>query len=336
MPEISVIVPVYKVEQYLRRCVDSILAQTFTNIEVILVDDGSPDSCPAICDEYAQQDNRVKVIHQENRGVSAARNAGLDWVFANSDSQWISFVDSDDWVHPLFLEYLHRAAVGNSVSVSACEYSREKHEDISYTASKISSLQFYEMTGKYLLFTVMWNKLYRRELFFNVRFPLVSVSEDTFVCHRILYQCEQIMFLPIPLYLYYLNSDSITQTLYSPKSLIEITATWEQLKFFEENRAKEWEKPCFERLLFAYKTHIGECEKRPELHGYIPKLKREFQSILRKKRRMLFRDNMWIYEEAYPRCMGLYWKVKRLKELIGTKGLIHTASRIAARLRKTE
>ena len=111
MPEISVIVPVYKVEPYLRRCVDSILAQTFTDIEVILIDDGSPDGCPAICDEYVQQDNRVKVIHQENRGVSAARNAGLDWVFANSDSQWISFVDSDDWVHPQFLEYLHLSLI---------------------------------------------------------------------------------------------------------------------------------------------------------------------------------------------------------------------------------
>lgn len=124
MPEISVIVPVYKVEPYLRRCVDSILSQTFTDFEVILVDDGSPDDCPAICDEYAGKDERVRVIHQENGGLSAARNAGLDWVFANSDSRWISFVDSDDCVHPKFLEYLHRAGVENNVQISICTYKK--------------------------------------------------------------------------------------------------------------------------------------------------------------------------------------------------------------------
>ena len=103
MPIISVIVSVYKVEPYIRQCVDSILAQTFTDFELILVDDGSPDNCGAICDEYAAQDCRVRVIHQENGGLSAARNAGIDWAFANSDSQWLAFVDSDDWVHPDYL-----------------------------------------------------------------------------------------------------------------------------------------------------------------------------------------------------------------------------------------
>ena len=97
-PKISVIVPVYNVQQYLHRCVDSILGQTFTDFELILVDDGSPDGCPAICDEYAVKDSRIHVIHQENAGLSAARNTGIDWVLATSDSQWISFVDSDDFI----------------------------------------------------------------------------------------------------------------------------------------------------------------------------------------------------------------------------------------------
>ena len=106
MPTISVIVPVYKVEKYIHRCVDSILSQTFTDFELILVDDGSPDNCGKICDEYAEKDIRIHVIHQENGGLSAARNAGIDWVFANSDSEWITFIDSDDWVHPEYLERL--------------------------------------------------------------------------------------------------------------------------------------------------------------------------------------------------------------------------------------
>ena len=101
-PLVSVIVPVYRVENYLRTCIDSILAQTYSDLEVILVDDGSPDGCPAICDEYAKQDARVRVIHQKNAGLSAARNAGLDLC----QGEYITFIDSDDFVHPRFVELL--------------------------------------------------------------------------------------------------------------------------------------------------------------------------------------------------------------------------------------
>ena len=90
MPSISVIVPVYKVEAFLPRCVDSILAQTFSDFELLLVNDGSPDNCPVICEEYARKDPRVRVLHQENQGLSAARNSGIDWVFEHSDSQWLA------------------------------------------------------------------------------------------------------------------------------------------------------------------------------------------------------------------------------------------------------
>ena len=113
MSNISVIVPVYKVERYIRRCVDSILTQTYPDFEVVLVDDGSPDGCGRICDFYAQNDGRVHVIHQKNGGLSAARNAGIDWVTANSDSRWIAFVDCDDWVHDEFLRKLYSAAEQN-------------------------------------------------------------------------------------------------------------------------------------------------------------------------------------------------------------------------------
>ena len=120
MPSISVIVPIYMVEPYLRRCVDSILAQTFPDFELILVDDGSPDNCGQICEEYARLDRRVLVIHQENRGLSAARNAGIDWVMANSDSSWITFVDSDDWIHPNMLKHLFELNRDHGTQISAC------------------------------------------------------------------------------------------------------------------------------------------------------------------------------------------------------------------------
>ena len=117
MPKISVIVPVYKAEKYIHRCIDSILNQTFTDFECILIDDGSPDNCGKICDEYAKKDNRVIVIHQENRGVSSARNRGIEWAFKNSNSNWISFVDSDDFVDKDFLECFYKAATKNDVEI---------------------------------------------------------------------------------------------------------------------------------------------------------------------------------------------------------------------------
>lgn len=129
MPTISVIVPVYKVEPYLNRCVDSILRQTYQDFELILVDDGSPDRCGEICDGYARQDSRVHVIHKENGGLSDARNAGIDWVEANSDSRWLIFADSDDWVHPELLARLLDAATAFDLKISVCGYQETEGAD---------------------------------------------------------------------------------------------------------------------------------------------------------------------------------------------------------------
>ena len=118
MPEISIIVPIYNVEQYLKRCVDSILAQTFKDFELILVDDGSPDSCPFICDEYARIDSRIKVIHKANGGLSDARNAGLEMAMGN----YIAFVDSDDWIASDTYEYLYELIKKNKADVVSGSY----------------------------------------------------------------------------------------------------------------------------------------------------------------------------------------------------------------------
>jgi len=118
MPKISVIVPVYNVEKYLAKCIDSILAQTFTDFECILINDGSPDNSPAICDEYAKKDERMKVIHKENGGVSSARNTGLDI----AQGEWITFADSDDWVDENYLELMYSNAIKNNCDLSICGF----------------------------------------------------------------------------------------------------------------------------------------------------------------------------------------------------------------------
>ena len=174
MPKVSVIVPVYNVEPYLHRCVDSILAQTFTDFELILVDDGSPDNCPSICDEYAKKDNRVVVIHQNNGGLSAARNAGIDWSFANSDSEWITFIDSDDWVHKQCLEVLYTVAKKSNVScVSAkhleCTTSISDGIIENPNVAVLDSESFFVEQYKYAVISCA--KFYKRDLFDYIRFP---------------------------------------------------------------------------------------------------------------------------------------------------------------------
>lgn len=154
MPEISVIMPVYKVEKYLKRAVDSVLNQTFGDFELILVDDGSPDRCGEICDEYARKDNRIRVIHEENGGPGKARNAGLDYVYSKNDGKFLSFIDSDDWVHPRYLELLIKAAKDNKRKMAftyfeVCEKETPFADLAEETKAKIiPSVMFYTNGGK--------------------------------------------------------------------------------------------------------------------------------------------------------------------------------------------
>ena len=237
MPLVSVIVPVYNVEHYRCRCVDSILAQTFTDFELILVDDGSPDNCGVICDEYAEKDNRIHVIHQENGGLSAARNAGIDWAFANSDSQWLAFVDSDDWVHPEYLAYLYRAVQENDVKVSVCGYHETAerdiaHEDMEYQAQ---TLPWEDLFLKQNLKAILaWNKLYAKELFQGLRYPVGKTHEDEFLTYKLISQHPKLALVYCDLYYYYINMDGISRRPFSLKRMDRIEACLERLTFFRD------------------------------------------------------------------------------------------------------
>ena len=338
MPEISVIVPVYKVEPYLRHCIDSILAQTFPDIEVILVDDGSPDGCPAICDEYAQLDKRVKVIHQKNQGVSAARNAGLDWVFANSDSQWISFVDSDDWVHPRFLAYLYQAAVEYNVKISVC--SAEKADkytapsrDATYSFETYNALSFFVQEA--LLGPVVWYKLYKKLLFKSKRFPVGKLHEDEFLTYLLLHEAKELAFSKCKLYYYFKNESGITNSPYTLSRLDAIDALEEQYKFFSSLKYDDLKDIMLKRLIYAYSGHMNELEHcseygaRKAYYTLRSKLRRIFPQYRRKYGLDIQRD-AWCYEAAYPNFMRLYWKwnqIKLLKKREGFRGVIRKAQR---------
>lgn len=252
MPTISVVVPVYKVEAYIHRCVDSILAQSFRDFELILVDDGSPDSCGEICEEYARQDARIRVIHQANGGLSAARNAGIDWAFANSDSRWFTFIDSDDWIHPRTLECLLRAVEEQNVPISICGYGETEGEDPAVLPEAMESVcvdsrWFYR--NRFINATVAWGKLYARELFASVRYPVGKIHEDEFVTYRLLMECPRIAVLEGPMYAYFVNLSGITRKGWSPKKLHAWEAFEEQIRFFEARQDTEMVK-------FRYRNYL--------------------------------------------------------------------------------
>lgn len=180
-PEISIIVPVYQVEKYLNECIDSILAQTFTDFELILVDDGSPDNCPALCDAAAKRDSRVRVIHKQNGGVSTARNAGLDAAQGN----WIAFVDSDDTVEPEYLEKMHKAVLETGADFAICSSQCIDENGKTLAGGEHRLLNEFlpqeEVLRRMVVsdFQVPWNKLYRRKLLENLRYPENKAFEDT-------------------------------------------------------------------------------------------------------------------------------------------------------------
>ena len=292
MPTISVIVPVYKVEPYLRRCVDSILDQTYSDFELILVDDGSPDNCGAICDEYAQKDSRVVVIHQENGGLSAARNAGIDWAFANSDSRWLSFIDSDDWIHPQYLERLLDAAEKKDLPVSVTSFQRVSSEtDVTIQDLMTANPEIWEteelFCKKNVEATIACAKLYRKELFRDLRYPVGRIHEDEFLTYQILFQTKQVVFLPEPMYWYFQNENGIMHAKWTAKRLDNIDAHREQIRFFRKNgytSALQVKSRHFALLICRSLAELKKTEIRDK-YLYEKKLKKELRRHLRSTRR---------------------------------------------------
>ena len=248
MPRISVIVPVYKVEKYIHRCVDSILGQSFADFELILVDDGSPDNCPAICDAYAEKDSRIRVIHKENGGLSSARNAAMDWVYANSDSNWITFVDSDDCLSPVCLERLYEAAVENGadISVTNGQYFVEDYQ-LKDAPQNVVSTRI--LTGKECVLSYYreenmvscyaWGKLFRKKILEGWRFPEGRIYEDEALILKLMYCSKKVVVLRSWLYCYRQREGSIVHSAFSTKRFDHIWALDFCIRFFEEREETE-------------------------------------------------------------------------------------------------
>lgn len=238
---VSIIVPIYNVESYLKRAVDSILGQSYTDIEVILVDDGSPDNCGKICDEYAKQDERVKVIHKENGGLSDARNAGLDV----AKGEYIAFVDSDDYIDPDFIRNLYGYLIKEKADVAMCSYEevgtdKEMPEHISDKASEVCSRDrllsnMYDANHQdATYFIVAWNKLYKASLWKDIRFPKGKIHEDEATTYKIYDKCTRGVYFHSPMYKYCVAPDSITRAKFNIKRLDWMDALTDRIAFFRE------------------------------------------------------------------------------------------------------
>ena len=238
--KIFVIVPVYNVEQYLERCVNSLLNQTYSNYEIVLVDDGSTDSSSLLCDELSMNHSNITVIHKENGGLSSARNTGIEYAVNQGflDDSWIAFIDSDDYIHPEFLSSLFNAVVSSDFNICACTYVKTSTFEI----KDCNSLNEYEVLSPEdfwckdrTLALIVVNKIYRVRCLENIRYPEGKLHEDEFTTYKVLFNEKRVAVIWEPLYYYYFNPKSITHMEWTPKRLAGLDAYDEQLEYFEEH-----------------------------------------------------------------------------------------------------
>lgn len=258
---ISVIVPVYNVEAYLPRCVDSILSQSYRNLEIILVDDGTRDASDRICDDYAARDPRVKVIHKENGGLSSARNAGIDI----AQGEYLGFVDSDDWIEPEMYEKLLSLALKYDVKLvcgGRYDFSSRRNENSIGLCPKTEEV----ITGMELLgrtFTwdgcdsAAWDKLYHRSLFNEIRYPVGLVNEDVAIFYKLAELVDRAAMCDQPLYHYFHRPGSITYSKLSDKSFHLVRHTAEVYPYIREHHPELTEQARYQRVRSLISTMLS-------------------------------------------------------------------------------
>ena len=321
MPMISVIVPVYNVEKYIHRCIDSILNQTFSDFELILVDDGSPDDCGAICEEYAAKDSRIRVLHQENRGQAAARNRALDM----ARGEYIAFVDSDDWVHPRYLEILLGNAREKKADVSVCGHRKVTeilpfHEIEEGSAEVLSGADFVRMGLTGQIPNRVWilcDKLFRRECFEHIRMPEGRINEDNATVYKVLYEARQVAFCDEILYYYFFNETSTVNQAFRRKHLDWLLVPEEMIRYFTEkqdavlvDRCRKMYLSALEDMFRKVKANLNDPALEWELKGKLRTLYRQEK----KRYPITIRTHPGVVEILYPKYAYLYWTARGILE----------------------
>lgn len=330
---LSVIVPIFRVEKYLDKCVQSLLAQTYKDLEIILVDDGSDDGCPAMCDSYAKMDPRIKVVHKGNGGLSDARNAGLEV----ATGEYIAFADSDDYVHPQMYEAMVTVMEENAaVDMVVCPFQKvgdnenDADEKASIGKKKYKILEHAEVVRQmfqknYEMYIVAWDKVFRKKMWDDLRYPLGRIHEDQFTTYKTLYESRKVGLMEEPLYYYRIRGNSIMGN-YKPKAALDdIDALHEKMEYFAQG--EEWEyAACVSRSLehIVYHYHKAKKSGADEVAKQIRamfkedwrKIKKQKIQGIPKEREAYFNSfyiaDWWmnLYMKGYWKCLSLKRKLK--------------------------
>lgn len=318
LPLLSIIVPIYNVEPYIKNCIDSIINQTYKNLEIILVDDGSPDNCGKICDDYALIDRRIIVIHKENGGLSSARNSGID----SCTGEYIGFIDSDDCIHPEMYERLFKDINMFQTKLAFCQSNMCKGEIIQPKLTQPTHC--YDKTHvmyRSMKETIWWSactKLYHRSLFNNIRFPLGKTNEDYPFMMRIYDLCNKISVNYNKMYNYCIRENSICTSSLNIRKFDQIDTTLEVLKYMDENHP-EWRDLAENIFLTSiikllgdiYNDNSGRFE---EQKVRIFNLIKEHKSSAMKNKHVLFQHKVMLYLAAInPTCFKLIHKFYKIK-----------------------
>lgn len=310
-PVISVIIPVYDVEKYLDRCVESVLNQTYHNLEIILVDDGSPDGCPQLCDEWAKKDERIRVIHQRNGGLAAARNVGL----LHCTGEYVDFVDSDDWIESDMIQTLYDVCVKNNVLLTACgrcvhfEGSDSSRIDKCPPECEVIDTKVFAMrmlTGDNCDCSVC-DKLFHRSLWEYVRFPEGRIYEDIAIMYKVVLNASHIATINRPLYHYFRHSGSIVASAFSAKLFDYPFNTRKLLEDIEQNHPELYDHACWSHT----KALIRVLDKlsRTDRNTYL-KYRNEFKAL---QMELFSLSKIWKTSEVFSKkdrkqnsmfCMG--------------------------------
>lgn len=277
MDLVSVVIPIYNVEDYLIRCIDSVINQSYSNLEIILVDDGSKDKCGSICDTYAKKDNRIIVIHKTNGGLSDARNAGIHV----AKGKYISFIDSDDYVAINYIEELVRVLELTQADMSVVDV-QVVNENTPYSVNRIegdiSILSKYDAIIRALKLSFRqsaWGKLYRLDIFDDIEFPKGMLYEDLAIVYQVLYKMNTIALSTAQLYKYEIRSGSIMQTGFKRQQYDSLVVA-ENAKDFVVGKYPELKKLAYGRCVYAYLAILRKMllsSNRSEYNNLIEELK---------------------------------------------------------------
>ena len=321
MDKISIIIPIYNVELYLPQCLDSVINQSFRNIEIILVNDGSTDSCRQICEDYAAKDQRIKVIHKKNGGLSDARNVGLNQATGN----FISFVDSDDILSIHFCEKLLKTLLENDAGIAECDFlCFEKDQDLEKFASNpeentevFETEVALELLMNENLKQMVWNKLYRREVVGDLQFPVGKINEDEFWTYKIFGNSKKVVKITDVLYFYRQQTESIMGKQYSLKRLDGLQGLEERIGYMSKNFPK-LENSAVRIFCTGSMDHYIKIDQNPKIDPQKTFRKKIVENLKKYDQRSILQNSDWkgvFWYHLFTQAPNLYAKLRNLNEM---------------------